>query len=120
MANKRQLKKYITEMCGALASECVLANEYVADIDTKAMDAVILEIAALQDHAVSRCSIAFDKVPRDFADGRAYTAARNAYFREAFRNLVKEFNEKVGEIVKKMNALLPAAQREANKAAANA
>ncbi len=120
MTSKRQLKKYFTNVCGALATECVMAAEYVDGIDINAMDNVILEIARLQDHAVSRVSIAFDKAPSDFESGRAYTAARRAYFAEAFKALIMEFEEKVAAIVKEMNALLPAAQREANKAIAQA
>lgn len=120
MANKRQIKKQITGACGALATECILATEYVDGLDCKAMENVIIKIARLQDHAISRCSIAFDKVPSDFENGGEYSKARAAYFADAFRNLIKEFNEKVGEIVKEMNALLPAEQREANKAAAKA
>lgn len=118
MSSKRNLKKQITRICGALAYECIMAQQFVEGIDTEAMDRVIIAIAQLQDHALSRCSISFDKVPSDFSDRHAYNLARRAYFAEAFRNLHKEFNEKVGEIVKEMNALLPAAQREANKAAA--
>lgn len=118
MANKRQLKKYISATCGALATECILAIEYVDGIDTAAMEQLIVDIAALQAHAVSRCSISYDKTPSDFDDLHSYTLARNAYFASAFRRLVKEFNEKTAEIVKAMNALLPDAQREANKAAA--
>ncbi|MCM1029440.1 MAG: hypothetical protein NC342_07200 [Pseudoflavonifractor sp.] len=120
MTSKRQLKKYLTETCGALAAECMIAEQYVDGIDCAAMDAIILDIARLQDHAVSRVSISFDKVPSDFDNGRAYSSARRAYFSDAFHRLVKEFDEKVADIIKAMNAQLPAAQREANKAAANA
>lgn len=120
MANKRQIKKQITGACGTLAAECMLAIEYVDGLDTKAMEQIILEIATLQDHAISRCSIAFDKTPSDFENSHDYTTAREKYFADAFRNLIKEFNEKVGAIVKEMNALLPQEQREANKAAAKA
>lgn len=118
MSDKRSLKKAIADTCGALAYECVIAEEYVEGIDTDSMDNIILAIAQLQDHAISRCSISFDKTPKDFENGAAYNKARHEYFAEAFRNLRKEFDEKVGEIIKEMNALLPAAQREANKAAA--
>lgn len=118
MTNRRQIKKEITAICGALATECVLAGEYIEGIDTAAFDKIIIEIAGLQSHAISRCSIAFDKVPSDFENHGEYSKARAAYFAEAFRNLKKEFNEKTGDIVKQMNALLPAAQREANKAVA--
>lgn len=120
MSNKRNLKKEISNTCGALAYECIIAEEYVEGLDAEAMDKVILAIAQLQDHAISRCSISFDKTPKDFEDGAAYKKARHEYFAEAFRNLRKEFGEKVGEIVKEMNSLLPEAQREANKAAAKA
>ncbi|MBD5346914.1 MAG: hypothetical protein HDR92_07275 [Bacteroides sp.] len=120
MTSKRQIKKQITGTCGSLAAECILAIEFVAGIDKQAMQNILLKIATLQDHAISRCSIAFDKVPADFETGHEYTVARKKYYSDAFRNLIKEFNEKVGEIVKEMNAQLPAEQREANKAAANA
>lgn len=120
MANKRQIKKHITDTCGALATECIFAIEYVEGLDINTMKQIIVEIASLQDHAISRCSVVFDKTPSNFENGHDYTVARNKYFADAFRNLNKEFNETVGQIVKEMNALLPAQQREANKAAAKA
>lgn len=120
MTNKRQLKKYFTNVCGALATECIMAAEYVDGIDVDAMDRIILQVAGLQDHAVSRVSIAFDKTPADFENGREYTAARHTYYAEAFKALIMEFEEAVAAIIKQMNALLPAAQREANKSAAQA
>lgn len=120
MANKRQIKKEITDICGALATECIFAIEYVEGLDIKAMQQVIIEIANLQDHAISRCSVVFDKTPSNFENGHDYTVARDKFFADAFRNLRKEFNEAVGQIVKEMNHLLPAGQREANKAAAKA
>lgn len=119
MASKRKIKKEIADTCGALATECIFAIEYVPGIDIDAMSQIIVEIAGLQDHAISRCSVDFDKIPSSFESGHDYTTARNNYFNEAFRNLRKEFNETVGKIVKEMNALLPEEQRAANKAAVN-
>lgn len=118
MANKRQIKKQIHYACSALATQCIIAGESVKGIDRGAMCDVILEIAKLQATSLERCSFSFDKTKADFEDCHAYNAAKAKYYADAFHMLIKEFNEQVGDILHKMNALLPAEQREANKAAA--
>ena len=119
MANKRQIKKQIHYACGALAAQCIIAAETVKDIDSKAMNEIILEIARLQANSLKRCSFIFDKSEKEFDTPHSYSKAKKTYNAEAFRILIKDFNEKVGEILHKMNSLLPAEQREANKAAAS-
>ena len=120
MANKRDLKKYILNLTGSLAFNCMYAAETVNGIDQEAADKVIDQISVLQQASLRRVSFAFDKKVADFDSRHAYNLARHAYNTQAYRVLVKEFNEKVAEIVKQMNALLPASQREINKKLAQA
>lgn len=119
MANKRQIKKQIHYASSALATQCIIAAETISNIDRTAMNEIILDIARLQATSLERCSFVFDKSMSEFETPQAYNKAKKAYNDEAFRMLIKDFNEKVGEILHKMNSLLPAEQREANKAAAS-
>ena len=67
--------------------------------------------------ALSHASFAFDKVPADFESMREYHKARASYFKKAYSSLRDKFNSHVQDIVKKMNAALPAQVKEANKKA---
>ena len=76
MANKRDLKKQVRYICGDLASECMLAADYVKGVDRTTMQKIVSEIARLQTATLANMSFAFDKVPSDFDNGATYT--RNA------------------------------------------
>lgn len=118
MANKRDLKKVINNVCADLATECLIAARYVQGVEPEKMDAVVGKLADLQAGALASISFAFDKVPSDFENLREYHKAKSAYFRKAYNSLREKFSDRVQEIVKEMNAALPAEVKEANKKAA--
>lgn len=120
MANKRDIKKMITTMCESLAFNCIIAAETVPGIDSDAMYKLVNEISALQVAAIDRCTFAYDRKASSFDNRKDYNKARHQHVKGAYAVLLKDFNEKVVEIVKKMNALLPEEQRKINKALAMA
>lgn len=117
MANKRDLKKQIKYICGDLAGECIMARNFVHGIDADKMNEIVFKIAALQESTLVRVTFGYDKVVADFDSAHAYKIARTKYFTAAYRTLANDFNVSVKEIVKEMNAQLPAEQKEANKKA---
>lgn len=119
MANKRILKKQIKYACGDLAAECIIAINFVDGIDVNKMQDVVFEIAELQTNTLKRVSFIYDKIISDYESKHDYAIARSKYFKQAYTTLRKDFDQKVREIVKSMNTLLPQAQKEANKRALN-
>ncbi len=117
MANKRVLKKQIRYACGDLAAECILAIHFADGIDAEKMQDVVFQIASLQTSALEKVSFSYDKVKSDFATEHEYSVAKTKYFKQAYNTLRADFDKKVQEIVKSMNALLPQAQKDANKEA---
>lgn len=116
--DKRQLKKEIRAVCGSLAAGCIFAS-MAADAETSAAyDDIIREIARMQSTALRLTNVTFPRSESSYADKKAYRKERTAYFKQAFRALKGNFNVHVDEILKKMNALLPPEQKEANKEAA--
>ena len=107
MANKRDLKKQISYICGDIATECLIAAEYVKGINKDEMRNIVCKLALLQENALKNVSFAFDKVPGDFSSRNEYKKARAAH-RE-------KFNTRIQEIVKEMNAALPQEAKDANK-----
>lgn len=107
MANKRNLKKHIAEVCGELAAECIVASNLIKGVDAEKMDNLVVKIAMLQDSSMRHVGVDFDKVPRDFESTKAYRHARNAYYRAAYRSLLDSFRKSVEEIVNEMNTALP-------------
>lgn len=118
MANKRDLKKEVRYICGGLATECLLAADYVKGVDRNVMRAIVGKIAALQANALQGVSFSFDKVASDFDSVADYNKERRAYYKAAFDSFRKKFNTRVQEIVKEMNAALPQEIKDANKEAA--
>lgn len=118
MATKRQLKKAIRNTCGALAAEIILARAAFPQIDRKQVHDIVADIAGLQADTLAKVSIAFDKTPRDYADGAQYKKARRTYFNTAYTHLLDGFDKAVEDIVAKMNAALPADVKAQIKAVA--
>lgn len=117
MATKRQLKKKIAYVCGELAAEVLLAAHLMNGVDRKAVNKIVNDIASLQTLALSRVSVAFDKVPADYAgDAALFNKERTAYYKKAYASLKSDFGDKVLAIVKDMNAAVPASEREKLKA----
>jgi len=106
MANKRQLKKAITYACGEMAGECFFAQETFENTNPEDWEKIILDIALLQAEAVNRVSVDFDKVPKDFANGKEYKKARRTYFKAVEKALGKYMKEESEKIVEAMNALV--------------
>lgn len=113
--NKRDLKKEIRYICGDLAGECIMMRELMPDVDVVAANNLVIEVAALQADTIRKASFAFDKAERDFESRQAYRKAKHEYYGKAYRKLTDEFNASVADILKKMNAMLTAEQRAANK-----
>ena len=116
MANKRQLKKRVRYTCGDLAAELLMASHMLKGFDRQEVAEIIGEIAHLQEGTLRHATFSFDKSHASFENGAEYNKARTAYYRAAYKKLADEFNEKVGAIVKKMNAAMPQAVKDANKA----
>lgn len=113
MANKRQLKKRISYVCGNLAGDLILASYSMKDIDRNAVNKILTEIAALQEDSRAKVSFNFDKTAKAFDSVHAYNKARKEYNAKAFGQLRKDFAERAMTIVKEMNELIPAEVRKA-------
>lgn len=116
MASIRNFKKQVRYTCGDLAAETLVASHFVDGFDRAQAHALINRIAILQADTLSKCTISYDKVRRDFANDAEYRKARGQYFSAAFAALRNKFADEVQAIVKDMNAALPAEAKAANKA----
>lgn len=118
MASKRDLKKRMHYICGELAMNCIFSMDFIESIDRNKMDDIIVRIASLQRNSINRLNFCFDRKASDFASRTEYRKALHDYKKLAIKSLSNEFNQKLAEIVKDMNSLLSAEQREINKQAA--
>ena len=116
MANKRDLKKVIRTVCGDIAGECILARHFVPGIDKSKMTEIVVKVADLQCQSLENVTFSFDKSERAFDNARAYRKERRTYFKKGYGKLRSEFEAAVVAIVDQMNAALPEAQKELNKA----
>lgn len=114
MANKRQIKKRISHVCGDLAADIMIAYYYFDGVDRAKVESIVRDIAVLQEDSRAKVSFCFDKTLKDFGgDGSAYRKARHAYNKAAFARLREQFGEKALAIVKAMNETVPAEARKA-------
>ncbi len=102
MANNRDFKKAIKTACSVIAGECIMAQE---KDQKKEWDSLVIDAALVQQEAVNRTSVKFDKKPAEFANGREYRRARRAFFKGVEKEITEYMRQEVGEIAKKMNDL---------------
>lgn len=119
MTSKRDLKKFIRYSCGAAAAEIVLARAAFPTIERNAVSDIIRDLAELQDASILLVNVSYDKTPGTFANIHEYRTARSRYYRAACHKLLTDFDAKLGDIVKKMNAALPDDVRATLKQAAS-
>jgi len=106
MANKRQMKKAINNACVEMANECLFAQSTFDNTNPEEWEKVIDDIAMLQDQALKRVSVDFDKLPKDFAYVKDYRKARRTYFHAVEKAIGKFMHEGGEKIVGEMNALV--------------
>ena len=107
MANKRDLRKAICRACGQIAGECIIAEEALGYKDAEKWEEIIIDAAVLQVTALKKVAPAFDKRPKEFANGKEYKKARRAFYRDNEKQLAALMKDETQKIVVKMNALLP-------------
>jgi hypothetical protein len=116
MANKRQLKKAISSACGEIAGECIFSESTIEGAKFEDWDNIILNVALLQQEAVNRVSVSFDKTPKDFANKKEYRVARRTYFKAAEKSIAEYMHKETEKVVEEMNALVPKTKKAKSEA----
>lgn len=111
MANKRQLKKNIRYACGDIAGECIFAQQVFGQDKLQEWDDIIIKTALLQQEAINRITVDFDKTPQDFPNRREFNKAHRQYFKKVVGAINQFMNDEISKIVADMNALTPKAPK---------
>ena len=95
MATKRDLKKYMKNMAADVAGETVFILNYYDNIDEDKANKVLDDLIVLLTEKIDNVSVGFDKtcVVSFGGDRKAYRKAHTAYFKNCYKELLKEFNE---------------------------
>lgn len=101
--NKRQLKKYINRVCDDVAQEVLPTAVMAKAITNEEAENILTDLSRIQSKALSRMNISFDKGPDSFADIKAFQGAKASYFRQAYNQLVDDFNEEVKKLISPVN-----------------
>ncbi len=88
MAKRKDLKKNINYICGELFTECVVVSNFSPNVDMQKAADLMTEILAMQNEFVSRISHTGKGSEKLF-----------------YKKLYAEFNEKVQDIIGKLQAL---------------
>lgn len=106
MANKRNLKKNIKNICGDIAGEAIFACYTYENIDVAKMNDAVIALADLQESSIVKVSVSYDKNLNSFGkDKKAYNKAKSAYFQSCYKALIVQFNDTLKQILADMNAI---------------
>lgn len=115
MANKREFKKYITAVSESLNGEMMEAYYTIEGIDKDAIENAVIDVMKAGEVAIMMSNVKFDKGTNAFSNG-GYRKAKREFFRTVYAKANAEFTEAVNGAIKKFNAAIPAAVKEAQKA----
>lgn len=109
MANLRNFKNNIREICGDLAADTLIAATiYGNQIDTARLNDILNELAALQEDTIALTKLSFDRSESAFENRGEYRKERRKYYKMAFAKLEKEFLDRAIEISKQIAGAIPA------------
>ncbi len=117
MANKRDFKKSIDAIGGAVCNEMMIAYYNVEGADKNAIASSIEKVLAAVTKAKDNANVFFDKGVKAFADKAEYTKSKAAFFKALFAKIHMEFGEELNAAVKEFNEAIPADVKKANKEA---
>lgn len=120
MANKREFKKYVEAVGGALCDEMMIALYTVEGIDEEKVQQAVTKVLTAVGNATSNSNVFFDKGHKAFATPAEYSQAKQAFFRQLFKKVNTDFRNEIDAAVKDFNAAIPAEQKARQKEAANA
>lgn len=120
MANKREFKKFVDALGASVASQIASAYENVKGANREELQEAFSQLLGAVGAAKSNANRFFDRGRKGFGDAKEYARAKETYFKSLFNKIETDFNNEVSAAIKKFNAALPAAEKAANKEAANA
>lgn len=103
LTNKRQIKKYINRVCEDVAQEVLPTAVCTKAITDEDAENILTDLSRIQAKALSRLNISFDKAPGSFEKVQAYKTAKATYFRQAYNQLIDEFNNEVQKLISPVN-----------------
>ncbi len=116
MANKRTLKKFIRNTCGAIAAETLMATAIFPEIKEEDAHNIVRKAAHLQAEFLPKVNVA----------GRTFVATvekpthmATPHRNPAVKALIEEFDKAVVELVKEMNAIFPDSVKQVLKQTVN-
>lgn len=116
MANKREFKKAI-EAIGASACDSMVSAYYdIKDADQEKISQAIEKLLGATAAAKSNADIAFRKKVREFENIKEYLKAKKAFYKDLFKNISDNFSTELNGALKELNAAVPQAAKEENKA----
>lgn len=89
MSNKRDLKRTINYICSDLFAECIAASLYSGEPDQENVKALLASILNIHTNYICRISH-----PEPGVEKKLY-----------FKNLIKNFNKDVSEVIDQINAM---------------
>ena len=107
MSNKRDLKKAIKRACSSAVGAILDTYE---ENRANEWGELIVQVALIQQGALSKVMTAFDREPGSFANGREYRKARKAFARSVVKGITDYMRDELGEVAREMNALTPKAE----------
>ena len=116
MSNKRDFKKSVDAVGGAVVSELWLAYYNVEDADRSLINSAIGNLVAAITVARAKANRLFGKGVREFPDYKAYAVARKEFTKKNYEETLAVFNKALASALKDFNKALPESERQANKA----
>lgn len=119
MANKREFKKYATNVGASMCEDIMVCYYNVPGINKEVAEQAIGKVLHAVEQAVANSNIFFDKGRKAFESPEAYGKAKHTFFKQMFAKLNSDFEDALKDALKDFNAAVPQAVKDSNKAIAD-
>lgn len=103
MTSKRDIKKYIARVGNEIAESVLPSAVYTKVITDEEADDILTKLSQLQATALAKIGIAYDKSAEAFDSLRAFHTAKKSYYRTAYNQVLKDFEDGVDKILAPLN-----------------
>lgn len=115
MANKRQFKKYVSNLSSSICQDMMTAYYNIDAIDTAGVDDAIIKILQATEMAIVNSNVRFDKVCSTFENAHQYNKEKQAFYKSLYSRINKDYVDSLKDAVHKFNESVPQEVKDANK-----
>ncbi len=115
MANKREFKKYVSNLSSSICQDMMTAYYNIENIDVNGIDNAIIKVLEATEVAILNSNVKFDKNQSAFENAHQYNKEKQSFYKSLFNRIHKDYLNTIKEAIHIFNESIPQATKDSNK-----